>query len=190
VSAGGSGAFGGTSGDAARGAGITSAAPSAGPLAGGTIVAIHGSGFTTASGVTFGPRPATAYTVVSDTTIRARTPASATATSVDIVVSLRSGASYRLSSAFTYLPRPRVDAVSPSSGSINGGTWVTVSGAALRRTTHVQFGSTGAQRVEVVSDTQLRALSPQHLPGPVDVTVTTPGGSSAAGSGDRFSYLP
>jgi len=180
----------GNSTDTARGAGITAAEPSAGPLAGGTTVTIHGSGFATATGVSFGPRAATAFTVVSDSAIRARTPASAHPTAVDIVVSLRSGASYRLSSAFTYLPRPRVDGVSPSSGTINGGTWVTVSGAALRRTTQVHFGGSEAQRIEVVSDTRLRVLSPQHLPGSVDITVTTPGGSSPAGSGDRYTYLP
>jgi hypothetical protein len=180
----------GTSSDTTSGAAITSAEPSAGPVAGGTTVTIHGRGFATASGISFGPRVATAYTVVSDTTIRARTPASATAATVDIVVSLRSGSSSRLPSAFSYLPRPRVDGISPSSGTIHGGTWVTVSGAALRRTAQVQFGDTVAPRIEVVSDTRLRVLSPQHLPGPVDITVTTPGGTSPAGSRDRFTYLP
>jgi len=60
----------------------------------------------------------------------------------------------------------------------------------LRRTTQVHFGGSEAQRIEVVSDTRLRVLSPQHLPGSVDITVTTPGGSSPAGSGDRYTYLP
>jgi hypothetical protein len=95
-----------------------------------------------------------------------------------------------LHNAFSYLSQPVVSAVSPSTGSSSGGTWVVVRGSGLRRTTRVEFGGTAAGNVRVISDTEVRALSPHHLPGPVDVLVTTPGGTSAAGGGDRFTYLP
>jgi hypothetical protein len=88
-------------------------------------------------------------------------------------------------------PAPQVTGLSPASGSMSGGTWVTVTGAALSNATAVTFGpGAPAQRIEVVSGTELRALSPGHLPGPVDVQVTTPGGTSAASNGSRYVYLP
>lgn len=166
------------------------ARPDAGPVSGGTAVTLTGRGLSTTTQVYFGRRAASSYDVVSDSTIRAVTPPAAGPGAVDVVVLLRSGASYRLASAFSYLPRPTVTSLAPTTGSTSGGTWVSISGTALSRATSVRFGGTDATRVEVVSDGQLRALSPQHLAGPVDVVVTTPGGTSATGSGDRYTYLP
>lgn len=166
------------------------ARPDAGPVSGGTTVTVTGHGLSTATQVYFGRRAASSYEVVSDSTIRAVTPPASGPGTVDVVVTLRSGASYRVASAFSYLPPPTVGSLSPTTGSTSGGTWVTVSGTALSRASSVRFGGTEATRVEVVSDGELRALSPQHLAGPVDVTVTTPGGTSATSSGDRYTYLP
>jgi large repetitive protein len=42
--------------------------------------------------------------------------------------------------------------------------------------------------VTFVSATQLRAVVPTHTAGTVDVTVTTPGGTSAIVSGDHYAY--
>jgi hypothetical protein len=84
-------------------------------------------------------------------------------------------------------PPPRADSVSPSTGPAQGGTWVTIDGADLNRTTAVHFGATAATRIDMVSATRVRALSPAHTAGPVDVTVTTPGGTSGP---VRFLYLP
>ena len=172
-----------------RSAPVRSVSPNAGPVAGGTTVTLRGQGLSTATQVYFGGRAAASYTVVSDTTLRAVTPA-ARAETVDITVMFKNGASTRLSAAFSYLPRPSVTSVSPATGSSSGGTWVDISGGALSRETAVSFGGVSAARVEVVSDSQLRALSPQHDPGPVDITVTTPGGTSATNTGDRYTYLP
>jgi hypothetical protein len=54
---------------------ITSIAPARGPTGGGTIVIITGAGFTGATQVTFGGVNATSFTVQSDTSIQAQTPA-------------------------------------------------------------------------------------------------------------------
>lgn len=169
---------------------VRGATPDAGPVAGGTTVTLSGRGLSTATQVYFGKRLASSYTVVSDTTIRAVTPMAAGPGAVDVVVALRSGASYRLPSGFSYLPRPVVASMSPATGPTSGGTWVTISGTALSRVTAVRFGGTDATRIDVVSDGELRAQSPQHPAGPVDVTVTTPGGTSATNTGDRYTYLP
>lgn len=83
---------------------------------------------------------------------------------------------------------PQVTGLSPAGGPSSGGTWVTVSGVALRGATAVAFGDGTATRVVLVSDTQLRALSPSHLPGPVSVQVTTPGGTSIASTASQYLY--
>ena len=87
-------------------------------------------------------------------------------------------------------PPPAVSSVSPTFGPMAGGTWITVTGRNLAGTTRVRFGTVPAGQMVVVSATVVRALSPAHTLGPVDVTVTTPGGTSPATSGDRFTYLP
>ena len=84
---------------------------------------------------------------------------------------------------------PQVTGLSPAGGPTTGGTWVTVTGVALGGATAVVFGDAPASRVVQVSDTSVRALSPAHLPGPVDVRVTTPSGTSATSSASRYLYL-
>ncbi|HEX7244600.1 MAG TPA: InlB B-repeat-containing protein, partial [Solirubrobacterales bacterium] len=46
-----------------------------------------------------------------------------------------------------------------------------------------------ATGVEVKSATEVKATSPAHAAGEVDVTVTTPGGTSTTGAGDKFTYV-
>jgi sugar lactone lactonase YvrE len=56
--------------------------------------------------------------------------------------------------------------------------------------TTVAFGSNEGKNVEVTSPTEAKATSPAASAGTVDVEVTTPGGTSAAGAGDKFTYGP
>ncbi|NUS53820.1 MAG: IPT/TIG domain-containing protein [Streptomycetaceae bacterium] len=53
---------------------ITSVVPNSGPIVGGTVVTITGSGFTGASAVSFGATPATSFTVLSDASVTAVAP--------------------------------------------------------------------------------------------------------------------
>ncbi len=84
---------------------------------------------------------------------------------------------------------PSVTAVSPSSGATAGGTSVTITGVSLGGATAVRFGSATAASFTVDSPTSITAISPAGS-GTVDVTVTTPSGTSPTGSGDRFTYRP
>jgi hypothetical protein len=92
---------------------------------------------------------------------------------------------------FTQLPSsptaPTVSGINPTSGSPTGGTRVTVSGSGFSGATTVSFGSTAAKAFTVNNDTQITAASPPGS-GTVDVTVTTPVGTSATGPADRFTY--
>jgi hypothetical protein len=83
---------------------------------------------------------------------------------------------------------PTVSAVSPTSGSSAGGTSVTITGTNLTGATAVRFGSANATGVTVNSATSITATSPAGAVGTVDVTVTTPGGTSPTGSVDQFTY--
>src|SRR6202042_2901582 len=87
---------------------------------------------------------------------------------------------------FTYLA---VTGVDPGSGPEDGGTGVTIAGSGFTGATAVGFGSVPASDVSVVSGTQITATSPAGS-GTVDVTVTTPVGTSAGGGAAQFSYLP
>jgi hypothetical protein len=93
---------------------------------------------------------------------------------------------------FTTLPTtsvPTVTAVSPKSGSATGGTLVKITGTGLAGATAVMFGSAEAHIV-ADSSTSISVEAPAESAGAVNVTVTTPGGTSAITTKDRFSYLP
>jgi hypothetical protein len=79
---------------------ITNISPTRGPIGGGTIVVITGSGFTGATQVTFGAANATSFSVQSDTSIQATTPAGAAGV-VDVTVVTPEG-SVTLAEGFGY----------------------------------------------------------------------------------------
>ena len=84
---------------------------------------------------------------------------------------------------------PTVSGVSPTSGTTAGGTDVTITGTGFTGATAVDFGANAATGVTVVSPTSITAISPAGTAGVVDVTVTTPAGTSATSSADQFTYV-
>jgi len=95
-----------------------------------------------------------------------------------------------LQAAFTVASAsmPSVTAVNPSSGSTAGGTSVTITGTNFTGATAVKFGATAVGSFTVNSATQVTATSPAGSVGTVDVTVTTPGGTSATHASDQYTY--
>jgi hypothetical protein len=83
---------------------------------------------------------------------------------------------------------PTVTAVSPNAGPLGGGTSVTITGTNFNGSTAVNFGSTPAIPFVVNSPTQITATSPAGSLGTVDVTVTTPAGTSTTSAADQFIY--
>lgn len=86
---------------------VTSITPSSGSHRGGTVVSVHGTGFSgtgfTVTGVTFGSVTATKFTVLSPTALTAVAPAGSIGASVAIRVSTPGGSSASSSScSFTY----------------------------------------------------------------------------------------
>ena len=167
---------------------VTRVTPAAGPATGGTTVTITGNGFTGATGVRFGAVAAKSFTIASTTTITAVSPAAGAGT-VDVTVVNGGGASATAASdQFAFVAVPSVTAVSPKSGSPAGGMEVTITGLHLGGATRVSFGGAAAA-FSVNSDTSITATSPYRgETGAVDVSVTSPGGTSTRTTADRFSY--
>jgi hypothetical protein len=89
-------------------------------------------------------------------------------------------------------PPPTVIHVNPNIGPAAGGTSVTItgpSGTDFTEATAVSFGSASATTFTVHSATSITALAPEGS-GIVDVTVTTPAGTSPLNAADRFNYTP
>ena len=84
---------------------------------------------------------------------------------------------------------PTITGISPTTGSTNGGTPITITGTGFTGATAVNFGSKAATGVTVVSATSISATSPAGTAGTVDVTVTTPSGTSAISTTDKFTYV-
>jgi alpha-tubulin suppressor-like RCC1 family protein len=84
---------------------------------------------------------------------------------------------------------PQVQKVEPRYGASAGGTSVTITGTNFNEVSSVKFGSTSATSFKVESETKITAISPAGT-GPVNVTVTTPIGTSATNSNDEFDYGP
>ena len=175
---------------------ITGVSPANGPTAGGNTVTITGTGFRfgfarEVVGLAFGSTPATSFTVNSATQITAIVPPGAAGT-VDITLTAPGNVAVPTSAAdqYTYLPVPAVTGVSPGSGPSAGGNTVTVTGTGFTGTSAVAFGTVPATSFTVNSDTSITATVPAGAVGIDDVTVTTPGGTSATSAADQYVYHP
>ena len=167
---------------------VTSVSPSAGPTGGGTSVTITGTAFTNASAVKFGTTTATSFTINSATSITATAPAES-AGAVDITVTTPGGISANSANDhYTYAAAPTVTSVNPSAGPTGGGTSVTINGTSLSLASTVKFGATNATGFTINSATSITATAPAESAGAVDITVTTPGGTSATSANDQFTY--
>lgn len=96
----------------------------------------------------------------------------------------------RLNIAAVVTVIPGIASISPASGSIAGGTPVTITGHDFTGASAVNFGSIPAQSFTVDSDTQITASAPQNAqPGAVvDTSVTTAVGTSSVSAADKFTY--
>ncbi len=171
---------------------VTAVAPAGGPLEGGQVVAITGTGFTGATAVKFDTVDATAYAVVSATRIVAKVPNASAAAAKIIKVTNGEGAN-STGSAYTY-GAPTVTSISPAYADPATEKVVTITGTGflgLTDAADVTFGADEAQTIFVVSDTQIVATTPDTDvdAGLVEVTVTRNSvASSTTGTGSDFLF--
>jgi hypothetical protein len=156
---------------------VSSVTPASGLISGTTNVTITGSGFMAPLAVSVGGVAATNVTLVSSTAITATVPAHASG-SVDIVVINGDGQSVTKTAAYTYTnPAPTVSSISPTGGSVGGGTVVTISGTNFVSGATVSIGGNPATGVSTTG-TMITATAPAHTSGIVDVKVQNPDGLS------------
>ncbi len=165
---------------------ITGTKPASGSPAGGTVVTITGKNLLNAA-VYFGALPAASITSDTATTIVAKSPAGKAGT-VDVTVVTAGGTSATSAAdKFTYVALPTVTKITPTAGPL--GTQVTITGKNLLDFTAVDFGTTEATVFGIESATRIVVDSPLSSgTGPVDVTVTTAGGTSPTSAHDKFTY--
>ncbi|MTD14456.1 choice-of-anchor G family protein [Nakamurella sp. YIM 132087] len=173
---------------------ITDMTPTIGPVAGGQTVTVTGTDFdptpgatsVTVDGITV---PAGDVTVSSANELTFLTPAHAAGGAQVRVVTTTGGTSGP--QPYTYVPVPGAASLTPVAGPQAGGTLVTVTGSGfVPGVTTVTSDGTAvpAGDVTVVNGTTLTYLTPAHAQGPVDVVVSTPGGSSTPPL--TFTYNP
>lgn len=160
---------------------ISNVSPSFLPLGGGQVT-VTGANFSTSNqlslrGVTL------SFTIVNGTTITFTAPSDG-AGSFDLAIRNPVG-TYTLSSAITYVLAPTLSTNSPTLGTTNGGTIVTLTGANLLGTSRVNLGTTTVS-FTVISDSKIRFTTPATSAAVVDIGVVTAGGPATLSNGIEF----
>lgn len=83
--------------------------------------------------------------------------------------------------------RSAIVKINPREGTVKGNQLVKIEGSGFVGEVEVRFGGKLAKWVNVVSESVVEALSPQHAAGKIDVTVSTNAGRSI---GAKFAYQP
>ena len=190
---------------------ITSIVPGNGPVTGGSLVTIHGTGFASPCSVQFGGGPpGTNCTVISDTVLTVVSPPSPNGLAVpaDVQATVNSLITpITPETRFNYTGLPTIASISPATGPSGGGTLVTIVGTGFTGVgcqawtlpgppptippgnSKVTFGATPALGCSVVSDTQMYATAPPGV-GVQQVQVTNNAtGSSLFTSAANFTYV-
>jgi len=174
---------------------VTGISTTQGPATGGTSVTIYGDAFTAATNVYFGANQAASFTVNSDTSITAVSPADTSGASpdaMDVTVVSVGGTSFTSSGdQYTFYGQPSVVGVSPNRGPLAGGYYVTVTGTNFVGTTAVDDGDTPTAFQVINNSTLSVYVVPGDLAGDqIDITVTSLGGTSPVTPADQFTYNP
>jgi alpha-tubulin suppressor-like RCC1 family protein len=172
--------------------------PTVGLDKGGEAIAITGTELSGATAVHFGSVSAPSFTVDSDTSITAVSPAEPNSV-VPVTVTTPAGTSPVANGIFFHymepFPQPIIKAVKPKTGPAAGGTAVLITGSGFFGAgIAVKFGSTSAASVVVNENpvqpqlNSITAVSPPGTTGTVELTVTTLGGTSPFASAGHFKF--
>lgn len=166
---------------------VTAVSPANGPAGGGNTVTVAGTGFGASDTVDFGSgNPGTNVAVASGgTSLTVVAPPGAGTVDVTVTDPTSGTSATGPADSYTYAhPVPAISSVTPGSGTIYGGTTVTLAGSGFDPATPgdtVDFGMAAAT-VTAASTTSLTVVAPPGAAGSVPVTVTTDGGTSNASS--------
>ena len=168
---------------------ITSISPNNGPIIGGTVITITGTGFVNGAGIKINDVPAISVIWISSAQITAVTPAGSSSGGKDVTVSNPDSGTEVASLGFRY--NPVVISVNPTGGAISSGTAITITGIGFVNGAMVKINEVAASNIIWNSITQLTATTPSNTTsgGAKDVKVINPDtGSGVLTSG--YSYGP
>lgn len=156
---------------------ISSLSPARGTSNGGTRVTITGANFAGVTSVTFGGTPGTNLAVSGTGSLAVTTPAGSAGKTVPVVVTGAGGTSN--SASYRYTAAPRVAALSPARGPLNGGTKITITGANFAAVKTVTFGGKPGTHLAVSGTGKLTVTAPKGTRrARVKVIITAAGGTS------------
>lgn len=161
--------------------------PALGPVLGGTVHTISGSGFVQGMTVTVGGNQATIQSL-SGTQVKILLPPGVPGLAQ---VSCTFGnAEGLVPGGLTYVDAtaPRIDSFTPSVGPTGGGTLVTIMGANFPPNAEVTFDGAAASGVNLVGTGQLGCVTPPHAAAAVEVRVRDPGSGLVGIAANSFSY--
>jgi IPT/TIG domain len=141
-----------------------------------------------ASLVSFGGTDTKDFHVDDDTQITVRLPENVGDGTVTVTVTTASGTdSSGPNSDFSYVfPIPVIQSINPTSGNVAGVDPVNINGLGFTGTNSVSFNNAGVVPTSVTDNQITVTPPPSSSSGPIDVTVTTPGGQSAP---SQFTYV-
>ena len=160
---------------------VTDTSPVTAATAGGTSLTLTGTNFTGATSVTVGGTACTSVVVVNSTTITCASPAK-TAGVYNVAVTTPAGTGTQ-TNGLTVQAAPTVTSIDPATGSMLGGTSVSITGTGFTGATSVTIGGEACTSVVVVNSTTITADSPVLVADTYDVVVTTPQGSGTLTDG-------
>lgn len=168
---------------------IYSVSPSGGPLAGGNLVTITGSGFEAGTTISFGAAPCPVQTLTGSSVLTCTVPGPAAAGAVSVTALNPDTQTSVLQNGYTYRNAPTVSTVSIDSGSINGGTVIWVGGANFASGAVASLDGTNCASTFYNSPTSLICVTAAHAAGLVDLVVTN-ADTQAGTLGNAFTYRP
>lgn len=170
---------------------ITSLSATSGPVSGGQLVTIRGTGFVHIRKITFGTTRVAEIASLTSTRLTVPAPRHA-AGAVYIHVTTEGGVSRATKpgrSTFRYVAAPNVTGLSARAGTTAGGRSLTITGTNLTHLRRVSFAGATARVVSHPSSRQVRVIVPRHRAGRVDVRVRTQYGTSTPRWAAQYIYF-
>lgn len=164
---------------------ITEIQPDNGSVYGGETVVITGQHFRPGARVQFGRKDATDI-VVTPTEITVTAPPGRAET---VTVKVINDDGQTAEATYRYWAAPEVEEMTPGEGPLSGGTLISFTGKYFDREMVITFDGVPATSMTYIDGARVQAVSPPGTsPGPVDVVLTKPDGSSLTLPGG-FIYL-
>ncbi|MGG1877323.1 IPT/TIG domain-containing protein [Paenibacillus cisolokensis] len=167
---------------------VTSITPEFGPIAGGTQVVITGDYFLPGAKVRFGDQVASVVSVTPKQIV-VNTPPSATAQTVDVIITNSDATTVTVDQAYSYVNAPEIESISPNRGLTLGNENITINGHHFINGAKVYFNNTLVVS-DFISDVELSVITPTWSKAEfVNVKIVNPDGQETVlNSGYEYIY--